>query len=178
MPDIRWKGIIIHHSDTMDDAGRSDWEGIRKFHMSWRHNGESIPFAKVRGMVEKGLHVEAPWRDIGYHFGIEKVNGVYAVQIGRPLSEVGAHCMSKNLTHIGICLLGDYDKVPPTDEQYNILATLCLDKMIQFPGITLKTVEPHSRYSNKTCPGSKFDFAYFQNQIRVAAMASGVEVRE
>jgi N-acetyl-anhydromuramyl-L-alanine amidase AmpD len=43
------------------------------------------------------------WRDIGYHYVIER-GGV--VKPGRPLEETGAHCEGHNASSIGICLVG------------------------------------------------------------------------
>ncbi len=38
----------------------------------------------------------APWRDIGYHLGIERVGDKYEVLPGRPECERDAHCAAYN----------------------------------------------------------------------------------
>lgn len=155
-----WEGIVIHHSDTKDDAGRADWPGIRAFHKSWRFDGDTITEAKARELMAQGIKgVLAPWHDIGYHFGIELVDGKLIVQVGRPLFEAGAHCVGKNGTHIGICCVGDFDLAAPPDSVYAATASLCVNLMVQFPKITPATIEPHRKYAPKTCPGTAYDMA-------------------
>jgi hypothetical protein len=155
-----WEGIIIHHSDTKDDASLQDWTGIRAFHKSWRYQGDTITEEKARGLLAAGVKgVESPWHDIGYHFGIERVAGVLVVQEGRTLIEAGAACVGKNGTHIQICVVGDFDLVEPSVEIYTAAADLCVRLMKIYPKITPATIEPHRKYAPKTCPGSKFDMA-------------------
>lgn len=161
-----WEGIIIHHSATKDDAGRQDWDGIRAFHKSWRYQGDTITEEKARELLAVGTKgVEAPWHDIGYHFGFERVADTLVVQIGRPLTEAGAHCVGKNGTHIGICLVGDFDLAEPSAKQYQAAADLCVSLMKSFPKITPATIEPHRKYAPKTCPGLKFDMARLINNV-------------
>lgn len=161
-----WEGIIIHHSDTEDDAGRNDWAGIRTFHKSWRFNGDTITEEKAREMLAAGIKgIEAPWHDIGYHFGIESFDGHLVVQVGRPLFEAGAHCIGKNSTHLGICCVGDFDLMEPTSAVYQAAASLCVNLMVQFPKITPASIEPHRKYAPKTCPGKEFNMGTLLNLI-------------
>ena len=170
----KWEGIIIHHSETSDDGHRNDWEGIRRFHMSWRLLGETITQQEAQEMIAAGeRRIAPPWHDIGYHFGIEKVNDVLTLQTGRPLWEVGAHCVGKNETHIGVCIVGNFDSQAPTDEQYIFTAKLCARLMREFPGIYLSGIEPHRKYAPKTCPGRLFIMdtllGHIQNELKGAA---------
>ncbi len=70
------KKIIVHCSDT--EGG--DVKAFRHYHVT--HNG---------------------WKDIGYHYVI-RTDG--EIEIGRMLSEAGAHCKGQNHDSIGICLVG------------------------------------------------------------------------
>ena len=95
--------IIIHCADvpngretTAADIDR--WHGERQppFHRDPRALTGEGPWAG-RGPHAAGL------RHIGYHYVI-RVNGV--VEVGRRLTETGAHCRGRNLRSIGVCLAG------------------------------------------------------------------------
>lgn len=152
-----WKSIIIHHSDTEDDAARQDWDGIRKFHMSWRLGGDSITPEEGRRLLAEGKPVIKPWRDIGYHWGIELVKGSIVIQRGRGLDQVGAHCVGMNSQAIGICCVGDFDEDHPSDLVYFNCAQLCANMIKMFPAITPWNIYPHNKFAQKTCPGRMFD---------------------
>jgi len=137
----KWKGIVIHHSQTKDRT-LLDCVAIKKFHIN------------IRG-----------WKDIGYHFVLEIVNGVYRIEIGRPLSVVGAHEPKVNRSFIGVCLVGNYDLYEPSHQQYFILASLCRELMRKF-NIQIENILPHWAYADKTCPGNKYNFPKFKNYIR------------
>ncbi|CAK1795587.1 N-acetylmuramoyl-L-alanine amidase [Vibrio crassostreae] len=48
-------------------------------------------------------HKKRGWRDVGYHFVIRR-NG--DVELGRPLSQTGAHVKGHNKGNIGVCMVG------------------------------------------------------------------------
>lgn len=161
---LTWYGIIIHHSDTADDGQANDWEAIRRYHMSWRINGEIITPDQASMAMAAGKPVIAPWRDIGYHFGIEKVDGRLVRQTGRPLTESGAHCAGKNYTYLGICVVGNFDLAPPDDPTYIMTADLCRLLMRQY-NFAASEIRPHNEFANKTCPGMKFDMKYLVSKV-------------
>jgi hypothetical protein len=161
-----WQGIIIHHSETIDDGKRNDWEGIRAFHRSYRLDGNVITEKEYFDLYRSGnKRVLAPWHNIGYHFGIERVNDVLIVQTGRPLFEQGAHCIGKNQTNLGLCFVGNFDEKEPDGDMYFQGALLCFHLMEQFKSITLDSIEPHNKYANKTCPGNKFSMSTLKSMI-------------
>jgi N-acetyl-anhydromuramyl-L-alanine amidase AmpD len=126
--------IIIHHSATKD-SGTVSWGAIRRYHIT-----------------------ECEWMDIGYHFGIELVQDVvasqYEILCGRPLHFAGAHTTGHNANSIGICMVGNFDIVPPSKGQLDRLNGLIKGLKILFPTIT--KVSFHRAYANKTCPGTSF----------------------
>ena len=141
--DLKWRYIVLHHSETDDDAYKGDFEGIRHYHM-----------------VEKG------WAEIAYHFLIEKVDDKLVIRIGRPLSMQGAHCQGFNKdakAGIGICHVGNFDHYKP--DPVLIQLSLQLSRMLmQLFDIPKENVIGHresfvmlGKSVEKLCPGSRFD---------------------
>jgi hypothetical protein len=165
--------IIIHHSDTIDDAGRQDWPGICKFHTSWRFEGEIITEKKAKELIsadKKG--VIPPWRMVGYNGGLELVDGKIVYQPGRPFTMPGAHCEGHNISALGLCCVGDFDKEPPSEIMYQNAAIVCVGWMKAFPLIKPSTIYPHSKFSPKTCPGKEFDM---ERLIKYVVKLGGME---
>ncbi len=131
-----WDYIMIHHSLTKDQQV-VDWKAIKKYHI------------EVRG-----------WRNIGYHYGVEKVNGVYQVMLGRDLNIPGAHCKEENMNRrsVGVCVVGNYDKKKPPLALLKFLAcAVVLPLMRQFR-ISVCNIVKHREYATyKSCPGAMFD---------------------
>lgn len=129
--------IIVHHSATKD-SGTVSWNAIRRFHVGT--NG---------------------WRDIGYHFGVERVTdgaGQSSVEVllGRPWTEPGAHTVGHNADSLGVCVVGDFDAGPvPADvweKTVQLVAGLCLRL-----NIGVEQIFGHRNFAKKTCPGNLFD---------------------
>lgn len=125
-------GIMIHHSLTADSKTLSV-EAIRRHHV------------EVNG-----------WDDIGYHLLIEMVGDSARIVSGRNLLYQGAHCPAVNCTHLGLCIVGNFDKTVPLPEILEATSRACLGLMEFYPGIRHENVAFHSQYSSKTCPGKLF----------------------
>lgn len=138
---MKFNGIVIHHSATKDGQTKS-WNAIRNYHM--QTNG---------------------WSEIGYHFGLEDVDGAVMVMEGRSLKYKGAHCPPNDM--IGICVVGDYDKEAPSDDKLSALRVLCVSLCRQFK-FTPDMIFPHSQFSTKTCPGKLFPFAAWKETVKAA----------
>jgi len=123
--------IIIHHSATKDGTAK-DFNAIKNYHKN-----------------------TLGWRDIGYNWIIEKVNGKAAVIKGRSESISGAHTKGMNDKSIGICVVGNYDKDNVPSDLYAELVELIADIRSRYGDLPLKK---HSDYANKTCPGLNFPF--------------------
>ena len=171
MPD--YQKIIIHYSWSKDHA-TLDWRGITNYHGSFRIDGVVVtPQEYVwRKRNKQGKRFERQWGvgvyKNGYHYGCEKVHGDYQCLIGRPLYMKGAHCRTQNSISIGVCLVGNYDTLPPENSAYEFMAkNIIVPLLWAFPKITIEKIEPHSKYSSaKTCPGKKFDMAKLRGIVQ------------
>lgn len=145
------KWIVLHHSLSLDSNSLLNWDSIRRWHVD--HNG---------------------WRDIGYHFGIELFNNEYEILVGRMPNETGAHCTHSGMNRksIGICVVGDFDSLRPSDELLNRLRKFTLGLM------TVLDIPPEQVIGHrdaglmdgfdwrkgeyKSCPGKKFPLDEFK----------------
>lgn len=143
--------IVIHHSLT-SDGDTVSWDAIKKYHME--ENG---------------------WRDIGYHFGVERVGSGYSVLLGRMPDEDGAHCKEAKMNSrgIGVCLVGNFDIAAPPAGQWEKALKLCywLVRAYSIPyqhvighreGQAMGGLLPGAR---KSCPGTKFDMDRFRGDL-------------
>lgn len=160
--------IIIHHSATKDGK-QNDWEAIRRYHTSWRYQGNIISEQEARQRIVNGIRgVESPWLDIGYHFGIEQENGVYVWKNGRPLNMNGAHCyeLGMNSKAIGICVVGNYDVDMISEEAFSLLVDH-VDGLRYVYAIPVTNVKRHSDFASyKSCPGKLFPWERFIGLLR------------
>lgn len=101
-------------------------------------------------------HVEdRGWRDIGYHFIVDRDGSVAK---GRPTRQAGAHVKGRNRNSVGICLIGGHGSSASDDFsdnftriQMNALLNIIADLKKIHPGIV--KISGHNEYSNKACPG-------------------------
>lgn len=169
----QWKYIIIHHSETANNEVKS-WDQIRHYHMSWRYKDDIVSEQKAKELIAKGETVVAPWKDIGYHFGIasNKIMNSFEYLKGRSLSGSGAHTVDFNSSGIGICCLGSFNKTMPTVELYNATKKL-VKKLQELYNIPDENVIGHretytlvGKPKLKTCPGDLWDCVYFRKLLR------------
>lgn len=97
-------------------------------------------------------HKARGFRTIGYHYLIYPDGSVH---VGRPESEVGAHCMGQNAHSIGVCYVGGLDretqkpKDTRTGAQREALRKLVAELKVRYPGATL---HGHREFAAKACP--------------------------
>jgi len=141
------KWIIIHHSATPDSITRN-WNAIREYHI--RVNG---------------------WKDIGYHRGIENVNGKLTVHKGRDIGQIGAHAVGFNAKSIGICLVGNYDLYPVSEDRLSLLALVCRELQKQYSIPRAQVIGHRETYPirgvpvEKSCPGELFNMDEFRKRL-------------
>jgi len=128
-----WTHIMLHHSDSEDDRV-VDWQEIRDWHIN--HN---------------------LWADVGYHYGVEFIGNDYEVLIGRPLTMNGAHCPGMNECAIGICLVGDFMKTSPNDQQLEVVTHRIIKPLMEIYDIPPARIVQHKDFRATDCPGKYFD---------------------
>lgn len=135
-------GVTIHHSLTKD--GKTvDWDAIKRYHVET--NG---------------------WSDIGYHIGVERINGLLTCLTGRPINQTGAHCKGHNNT-IGICIVGNFDIAPPDNSLLRYSAVVAAAQLRMFD-LPVSSVHKHHEYHPKSCPGTQFPWNTFISYIHEA----------
>jgi len=157
------KQIILHHSLTKDSQTVS-WGAIRKYHKSYAYNGKIISKEEAEYCIASGQHVKKPWKDIGYHFGIELINNSYEILMGRMPNVQGAHCRSHNEDSIGICFVGNYDIDTPSKKMVD-KGVLLTTYLCEVYNISSDHIYGHRDYASKTCPGAHFDLDDFKSQV-------------
>jgi hypothetical protein len=140
--------IIIHHSLTKD-SGTVSWGAIRKYHTDPKPVG--------MGMTS-----------IGYHLGIELVqsgdNFYYESLMGRVWDAEGGHTIGHNDKSLGICFVGNYDLVVPSEEML-ITGAKVIRLWMRLFNIQMDSIFPHRDFADKTCPGTKFDMNVLKDFI-------------
>lgn len=128
-PITQVKYLVIHHSVTSADATADD---IALLH-------------KARG-----------WAGIGYHFVITKDGRVWYVG---DIGTARANVLNKNEQVIGICLIGDFTKYLPTDDQIISAHKLCkfLLDVDSIPPKEWEDVVGHKELQATQCPGDSWN---------------------
>jgi len=126
---VKWTHLIIHHTGTEEKDARQ----VREYH---RRLG---------------------WRDIGYHYVIERDGRVVP---GRPPSMRGAHCLAGGMNHkaLGVAVIGNLEARPPRPEQLAALQELAARLMAEYR-IPVAQVLGHREVPGAAtaCPGRFLD---------------------
>ena len=163
---MRPRNIILHHSLTKDSQTVS-WDAIKRFHTSYRQGGNIISKEEAMELKGKGERITSPWKDIGYHIGIELVNENYELMWGRPLYIPGAHCKEQgmNSKSVGICFVGNFDKIEVPNDQWWMGIKLVKFLQILYK-IPKEKVYGHREFASyKSCPGNLFDLDKFRGKL-------------
>ena len=140
--------IIVHHSLTKD-SGTVSWGAIRKFHTET---------------------LKRPYKDIGYHAGCELVMSgselYYEVLMGRMWTESGAHCRGQNSNSLGICFIGNYDRLAPKKEMLEAGAKV-IALWLDLFSLSINDIYSHHNFApHKSCPGALFNMETLKECVR------------
>lgn len=151
--------IVVHCTAT-----RAEW---------WAGRSLADKVAEVRRW-----HVqERGWKDVGYHYLIDRDGSIRA---GRPVEQVGAHVANRNANTIGVALFGGHGSAATdpfgrnyTPEQDRALRALLADLRRRFPSI--RTISGHNQYAAKACPGFDVPTWLAAEPLTVSAPAPAAE---
>jgi len=142
--------IVVHHSLTADNVTLSDIEAIRKYHIET--NG---------------------WSDIAYHFVVDSIKNTVEksyteLLIGRPINIKGSHCIGYNHNSLGVCVIGNFDLVAPSEEILNVLVNRFIKPYMDVFYIPVANVKGHRELTgfDRTCPGSKFNLDDLRGRLQ------------
>ena len=116
----------------------------------------------------KRWHKARGFATIGYHYVIYRDGSIHE---GRPLEQIGAHCVGHNKHSIGICYIGGCasdGKTPKdtrTPEQKEALLALLRRLKARFPNAT---IHGHRDFAAKACPS--YDAFREYRQLAIAIM--------
>jgi LysM repeat protein len=146
----RWQAIVVHHAAVDEGSVKS----LDRYHREQRH-------------MENGL---------AYHFLIGNGNGMGDGEIAvgnrwkKQLDGGHLHSEAQNKIALGICLIGDFNKHPPTARQLRSLEDLvrALMRRCQLDAGAVKT---HQQINvvHTQCPGSKFPTRAFLARLKTPA---------
>lgn len=144
--------IIIHCTDT-----RPIWM-------------QGLPTDAKVAEVRRWHTQERGWKDIGYHFLIDRDG---TVARGRPLEQTGAHTKGHNTGTIGIALVGGHGGAANddfhdnfTEEQDKALREQIAKLKAAYPSI--RKVSGHNQYAAKACPTFSVP-AWIEGAVKVEA---------
>lgn len=136
--------LIVHHSAGPN--GASDWAAVVRSFWDFHVNSNG-------------------WSDIGYNYLVDP-NGI--LYEGRGNNVLGAHFCGKNQRTMGVCVIGDFTEIKPTDEARamltKILAWKACDRDIDPMGASQHNpynevqwnIAGHRDGCNTSCPGDAF----------------------
>ncbi len=134
------------------------------FNWSWNRPLEQVKYLVIHHSVTKHdatpddialLHKARGWAGIGYHFVITKDGTAYYVG---DIGTARANVKDKNELILGICLVGDFTRHLPSDEQITSAHLLC-NRLIELaPNVkSWEDVTGHKDHQATACPGSSWD---------------------
>jgi N-acetyl-anhydromuramyl-L-alanine amidase AmpD len=153
------KYIVLHHSATDYQQNKEDIDG-------------KLIGRTICDRAQEKWKKEFPAYICDYHFIIGHTGEVFKAQ---PIEQPAWHCTNyqANLVSIGICFLGDFEKIEMPTEQFNAGVKLIKTLMEKYT-IPLANVLRHrdvvsdlTHTANSTeCPGKNFPYVHLLDALR------------
>lgn len=136
--------LMLHHSLTKDGDTVS-WKAIEEYH------------TRVNG-----------WKDIGYNWGFELIQGHYYSLVGRDVTQEAAACKEGRMNQLAehLCWVGNFDEEKPSETGKIILIKRLVIPILKRLKIGPSQIVGHNQYATyKSCPGKLFDLESFRHQV-------------
>lgn len=131
------------------------------------HSERTIDFPLFIKLRHKYLR---HWEDIGYHYLIGGRNNLFTTNgklySGRPEEIIGTHAIGYNRNSLGICLIGNFNKIYPSKEQLFTLFSFLNAKTEEY-SIPIQNILGHRELPNvtKSCPGKLVNMDYIRKKL-------------
>ena len=171
--------LVLHHSATPDNKYLSNFEAIRRYHMSFAIDGvivDRATFYKEK-LKNPKRYFKLPWIDIGYHYVLEFENNEVKIKAGRKIESVGSHVnqkmpdrtgsiISMNRQSIGVCVVGNFDLAGFNDKMLVKVIRLFGTLLVLYK-IPIQNVIGHREVPGviKSCPGKLIDMNNFRYKL-------------
>lgn len=141
-----YQTVVIHHSSLYDTDDWQTMHAIQDLHMDNRG-----------------------WADIGYHFCIGLSGTVFE---GRQMSARGTHTELYNTGSLGVCLLGNFEEIEPTQPQLD--STQALVNWLALR-LQLTHLAGHREFNGITvCPGANL-YPHLDQIAAIAGLQRGID---
>lgn len=88
----------------------------------------------------------------------------YEILMGRMWTVPGAHARGQNRDSLALCFIGDFDLTEPPLQQL-IMGAKIVSLWLKLFDLDLKDIYLHRQFSQKSCPGKKFDLNDLKSYI-------------
>lgn len=88
----------------------------------------------------------------------------FEVFMGRMWDKQGAHTKGENHDSLGICFVGNFDETLPSIQALRAGARL-IALWLKIYKISIDDIYPHSAFSEKSCPGKRFDMELLKGYV-------------
>jgi N-acetyl-anhydromuramyl-L-alanine amidase AmpD len=141
-----WRYVVIHHSASPN----GNLAAFDRAHRSKGWDGVAYHFVITNGLggPDGGLEVSDRWKS--------QKHGAHAGALPPPVSEDERN--DYNEFGIGICLVGNFEKAPPTAAQVKTLVEL-LQHLRSRHGIADEDIVGHGQVKGTACPGKAFPWS-------------------
>ena len=153
------KYIVLHHSATDYQQNADDKTG-------------KVIARTICDRAQAQYKKEYPDYKCDYHFIIGHAGDVFK---GQPVEQPSWHCTNyqANLVSIGICFLGDFEKIDMPEEQFNAGIKLIKTFMKEYSVLLINVLRHRDVVSDIThkinsteCPGKNFPYIHLLGALR------------
>lgn len=148
---------VIRRSQWADAAIASNHRKMGKItRITIHHTGEYAGTARLSDReilrrIDRYHREGRKWAAIGYHYLIADDGRIYE---GRPETMQGAHTARNNSNNLGISMMGDYHRSPPSARHLAVLEKFLTDTRLRLR-VAKGRIYGHRDLSPSICPGDQ-----------------------